>query len=213
MSLPWLFQGFPLLRSIRHCPIISFFYLQPRHWYHTGLDLLYFSHNWQCWPILCWNLSSLTTWDNIVFQASSSISAHSMPVPFMDSSPLLSSYKQMFSSIPSIISLLTVHLLQWSHSGITSTVNADQGCNYISVLSPEFEAHVTSYLIILHSYLVSHSHLKSNTLKAKLITFPPPVPPYHYLVYFYLHESLTIHLVLQCRKTWESFPRLLWLPY
>lgn len=85
----------------------------------------------------------------------------------------------------------------WSHSCITSTVNADQGYNYILVLSPEFETHFSSYLI--YFTLLSHSHLKSNILNAKLITFLPLMPLQYYLFYS-LHEGVIVHLVVQLQK-------------
>lgn len=104
----------------------------------------------------------------------------------------------MFSNVLSILGLLLIVISSpwWSHSYITSTTNTDQGYNYISGFSPGFETHLSSCLI--YFTLLSHSRLKSNTLKAKLISFLPLVPLQYFLYFF--HEGLITHPVIQLQK-------------
>lgn len=104
----------------------------------------------------------------------------------------------MFSSVLSILSLLLIVISSpwWSHSYITSKMNADQGYNYISGFSPEFETYLCSYLI--YFTLLLHSHLKSNTLKAKLMSFLPFMTIQYFL--YSLHEGLITHPVIQLQK-------------
>lgn len=79
------------------------------------------------------------------------------------------------------------------------------------VLSLEFEAHVSSYLI--YYTLISHSHLKSNALKAKLITFHPTHPSILPLLIFSISMKASPDIQLSNSETCKPFLRLLWHSY